>query len=70
MATVARSEGFDNELAAWLETVRADQDEAALDQAADLWCHNHEAHGIPDKNSPAAEAVHARINDVLDGMGL
>lgn len=74
-----------DELTIWLDGVRAEQaargaldglDEKALDQAADLWCLNHDAMQIKDKRPgvmgvlSAADIVHAKIDAVLTAMGL
>lgn len=73
MPTMGRKE-FDEELARWLAGVQAEQNAAQsveeIDQLSDLWLTNGEAAAIKDPTSPAAEAVHERINGLLDGMGL
>ena len=69
MATVARRE-FDDDLAAWLDMLHAEQSVSELDQLADLWIANGDAKAIKDPGSPAFAEAHARINDVLDALGL
>jgi hypothetical protein len=62
MATTSRKD-FDAELRAWLATVSDEQSTANL--YAELWQANVEAQAIKDPNSPAAAAVHDRINAIL-----
>lgn len=65
MATTSRKD-FDADLATWLAGVQAEQSVEELDQLADLFLANADAHAIPDKGSPAAGQAHARINVILD----
>lgn len=70
MTTHARK-NFHDELAAWLEGVRAEQnpDVVELDRLANLWLANGDAKAIVDKASPAAEGLHAKIDGILSDMG-
>jgi hypothetical protein len=68
MPTMRRKD-FDEELAAWLADVHAEQSVSELDQLADLWIANGDAKAIKDAKSPASREVHERINGILDGMG-
>jgi hypothetical protein len=63
MATMRRRD-FDTELRAWLDEVRATQDGTEL--YADLWLANGEAKAIKDPRSPAYDAVHQRMNAIIE----
>lgn len=61
---ITKRKDFDAELAAWLTDVHASQ--AGADLYADLWLANVEAKAIKDDRAPAHDAVHQRINAIIE----